>query len=149
MMKNNILRSISLLILLVGCAQANMLKTTYSFPEGQWSRFENPIINFNIDSPGIYYDMFLEVDFDAAQAPENFRVTVSMQTPSDEIRSRDIELDFTHQGEGVGPGKIRLVLRREFAFTEQGLCQFEIENRSSKVKTPGMKSISVVLEKTQ
>jgi len=148
-MKNSIIKSAILLILLVGCTQTTRLKTTYSFPKEQWNRFENPIINFNIESPGIYYDMFLELNFDATLAPENFRVTVSMYTPSGEVRSRDIMLDFSHKGEGVVPGNIRIILRREFVFADQGLCKFEIENRSSKVVTPGMNNISVVLEKSQ
>lgn len=138
-----------LLFLLAGCSSATKLKTTFSFPEETWNRFNNPVLNFDITTPGIFYDMFLELEFDEAQARDKFMVTVIMYTPSGEMRSRDMDLNFSKKENITEPGKIRLVLRREFAFSDKGVCQFEIENRSSKVVTPGMKSISVVFERSQ
>ena len=122
----------------------------YSFPDGQWGRFDNPIIDIEIVSPGIYYDMYLELDFDASQSPDNFLITVIMYTPSGEIRSRDIQLDFnTDSDENTKPGKLSVVLRRDFAFSDKGNCKFEIENRSTKIVTPGMKSIGVLMKVSQ
>ena len=148
-MKNSIFRYILLIFLLSGCYSATDLKSSYSFPEGLWSRFDNPVLDFNIDNPGIFYDMFLEVDFDISQRHEQFSITVIMNTPSGEIRHRDLVLDFAKKDESGKPGVLRLVLRREFAFSDKGACSFEIENRSAKVKNPGINSISIILEKSQ
>jgi hypothetical protein len=124
--------------------------SSYDFPGGQWRRFDNPVIDFEIATPGIFYDMYLELDFDTSQAPENFQITVIMYTPSGEMRSRDIQLDFSSdKNKNTPPGNLRVVLRKDFAFSDKGNCKFEIENRSTKIVTPGMKSIGVLMEKTQ
>ena len=137
-------------LLIVGCAQATGLKSTYSFPEEQWKRFENPELNFNIKSPGIFYDMLLEIEYDVNNPPDEFPITVIMYTPSGEMRARDIRIKPETTGGGELPsGIVSVVIRREYAFSEQGSCKFEIENRSSKVTTQGIKSLSILLQKAQ
>jgi hypothetical protein len=65
------------------------------------------------------------------------------------MRSRDLDLDFTNSDVTDKAGVLRLVLRRDFAFSDQGICKFEVENRSSRVNNPGINSIQIILEKTQ
>jgi len=149
-MKKSVLRLLFIFFILTGCVQGNRFSTTYAFPEERWQRFENPVLNFNIDKPGIYYDMFLELEYNASQPPADFPVTVLMYTPSGEMRARDIQLEMALPGEQTtSPGKFKVVLRKEFAFSEKGACKFEIESRSSKVNTDGVKSISIILERSQ
>lgn len=149
-MKKTLSKFLLFIILLSSCAEGVRFSSTYSFPEETWQRFDNPILNFNIDAPGVYYDMFLELEYDASQPPSDFMVTVLMYTPSGEMRARDIQLKMVSPGdEGDRPGIFKTVLRREFAFSDKGECKFEIENRSSRVTTNGVKSLSIILEKSQ
>lgn len=148
-MNTSFYKIVLLAFILAGCAQATGLRSTISFPEEQWKRFENPILDFNIKSPGIFYDMFFELEYDVNNPPKEFPITVIMYTPSGEMRARDIIIRAEVPGEGeLASGTIRLVLRREYAFAEQGICKFEIENRSSKVITTGIKNLSILLEKS-
>lgn len=134
--------------MLFSCSTDNILSTTHTFPKGEWHRFTNPVINFQINNPGIFYDMYLELDYDISKTPEDFRMSVIMNTPSGEMRSRDITTKFSSASTNGNNGIYRVLLRREYAFSEMGLCTFEIENRSSKMILPGMNSLSIVLEKS-
>ena len=141
--------SLWLVFILLSCSPGSKYRVFHEFDQEVWNRFENPVLEFNITDPGIYYDMFLKLNYKPSQKLENFKVTVIMTTPSGEVRSRDIDLDFS---KGVGAGKqseLSVVLRREYAFSDQGKCYFEIENRSSEVNTVGIKSVGVYLEKSQ
>lgn len=136
-------------LLLFACSTDNMLSTTYSFPKDEWHRFTNPLIQFQINNPGIFYDMYLELDYNISSTPEDFRMTVIMNTPSGEMRSRDIMTDFKSASVDGDKGVLRILLRREYAFREIGQCTFEVENRSSKMILPGMKNLRIIIQKSQ
>lgn len=136
-------------VLMISCTSNNRLSSTYSFPEGEWQRFTNPEINFQISNPGVYYDMFMELEFDISQKPDNFRISIIMNTPSGEMRSRNITLELEKARVEDGRGILKIPLRREYAFRDKGLCSFEVENRSSKMILPGMKSLTIIMEKSQ
>ncbi len=107
-------------------------------------------MDFNIEYPGIFYNMWLELHYTSSFDLNNLPVTVIMYTPSGEIRSRDLILKFEPKGDkNSEPGKLRVLLRKEFAFSEKGSCKFEIENRSQKIKTSGLISIGIIIEKAQ
>ncbi|RLD52263.1 MAG: hypothetical protein DRI97_14690 [Bacteroidetes bacterium] len=143
-MKNLFLRTILIIVLLMGCNSDNIIHSYYSFPEQNWKRFDNPIIEIDINKPGIFYDMWIELDYDVSKTLDEFLITVIMSTPSGEIRSRNLTLDMA-----TGDGKIRVILRKDFAFSEKGPCTFEIENRSQNIETKGLKRIGIVLEKSK
>ena len=146
-MNNRLFRYLLIAIVMAGCTSDTVLESYFSFPGEKWKRFENPEIKFDIAGPGIFYNMWLEVDYDTSLAPDVLAVTVIMYTPSGEIRSRNLNLMFKDVDENSIPGYLRVILRKDFAFAEKGLCSFEIENRSQNVVTPGMKRIGVVLER--
>lgn len=141
-MKTLLLRTLTILFLLSGCGDGNTISKYFSFPDHTWQRFENPIIELDIDNPGIFYNMWLELDYDLTLAPEELAVTVITSTPSGEIRSRNLNLKPNSPD-----GKIRLILRKDFAFAEKGICTVEIENRSQHLETKGVKRIGVVVER--
>lgn len=136
-------------LLMFACTTDKHLRSTHDFPEKNWHRFSNTVLQFQINNPGIYYDMYLELEFDKSQTPDDFKITVAMNTPSGEMRNRDLTTKFNSaliEGEN---GIMKIPLRRDFAFSEKGLCTFEVENRSSKMNTPGMIHLSIILEKSQ
>lgn len=149
MIKNLIFSHLLLVFILAGCSSETGYRSSYSFPEKQWKRFDNPVMDIEISTPGIFYDMFMEIHYDTSQLPKNFPINVIMYTPSGEIRSRDLILDFTKKKDSETFGTLRIVLRREFAFSDKGICKFEFENRSTKVNNPGIRDISIILEKSQ
>ena len=130
------------IFLLIGCNTNDNMESYYIFPDGLWKRFENPEIELDITKPGIFYDMFLEINYDPDIAKEPIPMTVIMSTPSGEIRSRNIRLV-----PGTAEGKVRIILRKDFAFSEQGTCSFEIENRSQNIETAGLKNLGIVMER--
>jgi hypothetical protein len=148
-MKKTIYTSLLLILLAWGCSFEKKYRSFYEFPGDEWNRFENPLIEFNITDPGIYYDMSLKLNYMPSPDLKNFLITVIMTTPAGEVRSRDVELDFG-KGKPVDDyARINIILRKGYAFSEKGKCIFEIENRSSDVNTPGMKSIGIFMEKVQ
>jgi len=141
-MKNIFLTTMLTIFLLIGCNTNDNMESYYIFPDGLWKRFENPEIELDITKPGIFYDMFLEINYDPDIAKEPIPMTVIMSTPSGEIRSRNIRLV-----PGTAEGKVRIILRKDFAFSEQGTCSFEIENRSQNIETAGLKNLGIVMER--
>lgn len=142
---------IFLLLLTIGpgCSTGNGYRLFHEFPQEVWNRYENPVLEFNISDPGIYYDMYLQVNYLPSHRPENFKVTVIMTTPSGEVRSRDLDLDFEKSVSAGGHNELRVLLRKDYAFAEKGICYFEIENRSSNVNTDGIKSVGIYMESPQ
>lgn len=143
-MKNKILGFGIFLLVLVGCGGNQEPASYFEFPNDQWKRFENPLIELEVTRPGIFYTMWLELNYVPSLAPEAIPITVIMSTPSGEVRSRSLELKPE-----AGNDMIRVILRTNFAFTDKGTCFFEIENRSQDLDTPGMIRIGVVLERAE
>lgn len=134
---------------MASCGPSGHFTETYTFPEGKWERFTNPLLQFQIENPGIYYDIFLELSFDPSSPPEDFLITVIMTTPGGEVRSRDVNTKFGSAQVNEKEAVFRILIRREYAFSEKGECTFEIENRASRLSFPGMNSLSIILEESQ
>jgi gliding motility-associated lipoprotein GldH len=146
-MKKKFLQYAFLFLLMVSCSADAGRQVFHKFPSDTWKRFENPVLELDISRVGIFYDMWLEVYYDEAAIPENFSISLIMSSPSGEVRSRTIELEFRHHGKDVG--LLKLLLRKDFAFSEEGLFTCEIENRSQDIETHGLKKIGIVLENVQ
>jgi hypothetical protein len=148
-MKNILLKTTLLLFLIWGCKSDTTISQYHSFPDEVWKRFDNPVLELNIEHPGIFYDMWVELDYDEYATHENLAVSVIMDSPSGEIRSRDLLFEFKHEDKNNKPGKCRLILRKDYAFAEKGVCIFEIENRSQRIESRGLSKIGIVLERAQ
>ena len=131
------------LLLFTACSSTETEKY-FTFPENIWKRFENPIINLEITRPGIFYDLYVVAEYDKATAPDFVPITIITSTPDGETRSVNARLKFKE-----GNGTATVIIRKDFAFSESGICNFEIENRSQDIETIGIKKIGVVLEKIQ
>jgi hypothetical protein len=140
-MKKQFFKALFVLLILAGCSAGNADEAYYEFPNNVWHRFTNPEIEMEVVKPGIFYDMYLVLEHDPSLPLKEFPVAVIMTTPSGEIRSRNISFKLH------GSGRARVLLRRDFAYAEKGVCSFEIENRSQNIEMPGMNSIGVVLER--
>ncbi len=144
-MKNSYLKFSLILLIFFACTGNSDLASWHSFPGETWKRFDNPIIEFDIASPGIFYNMTLIVEYDAALAPDELPVTVIMYTPSGEMRSRNIVLKF-NDPENTEVGLIKIPLRKDYAFYEAGSCRFELENRSQYVESKGLKKLGIIID---
>ena len=131
-----------LIIMLLAACSSPETKRFYTFPNDTWKRFENPVINMEISKPGIFYDLYVEVEYDKNLTPDFIPISVITSTPDGEVRGRSLSLKFSE-----GNGMIKEILRKDFAFAEAGNCSFEIENRSQDIETFGVKKIGVVLER--
>lgn len=130
-----------IVLLFVSCSSQETEKY-FPFPDNIWKRFENPLINLEITKPGIFYNLYIIIEYDKTKAPESIPITVITSTPDGEIRSVNASPVLNEDD-----GRIRVIIRKDFAFAEAGNCSFEIENRSQHIETPGLKRIGVVLEK--
>jgi hypothetical protein len=125
------------------------MQATHRFPGDTWDRFQVPVLEMDIGQTGVAYNMYVDLEFDASLAPNTIPITVSMSVPSGEVRIRNMEPELNANQENRSTGLCREVLRRNYTFSEEGSCTFEIENRSQYAKTKGIRSIAIVLEKTE
>ena len=134
--------SYSILFLLLAACSSPELEKFYTFPDNTWKRFENPVINMEISQPGIFYDLFVEVRYDNTLTLKPIPISIITSTPDGEVRSRTMSLKFNENN-----GTIKLILGKDFAFSEAGNCSFEFENRSQDIETHGLIKIVVVIDK--
>ena len=140
-MLKRIIKYLLIAVLFVSCSSQETEKY-FSFPDNTWKRFENPLINLEITKPGIFYNLYVVIEYDKASAPDFIPITVITTTPDGEIRSVNAKPLLNEDD-----GRIRIIIRKDFAFSEDGNCSFEIENRSQDLETKGLSKIGVVLEK--
>ena len=138
-MKKTFSKYIIFFILVAGCSSGSSIESFHKFPSQQWQHFENLFIDINIEHPGIFYNMWLELHYTSFFDLDNFPVTIIMYTPSGEIRSRDLILKFNTEDDKYSePGKLRVLLRKDFAFPKGEAVNLKLRTVHKKLRHPGL-----------
>jgi gliding motility-associated lipoprotein GldH len=137
-----------ILFFLTACIKSGDKDLFYEFPEKQWNRFDNVLLEFEVSNPGIYYDMWVEVHYEGTPVVKQLPMAVIMSAPGGEIRKRHLELNFNDDTPGNVTKKTAMILRKDFAFSEKGSCTFEIENRSQKIEIGGLHKIGIIIKRS-
>ncbi len=150
---NSLIMNFCIKILLVflfmaACSESGEKDLFHEFPEKQWKRFDNVLLEFEVTQPGIYYDMWIEIHYEGTPVVKQLPLAVIMSAPGGEIRKRHMILDFDDDSPGNVSRKTAMVLRRDFAFSEKGSCTFEIENRSQKIEIDGLHKIGIIIKRS-
>lgn len=133
----------SFILLLGSCGQKTVFKDYHRFDNISWDRFD--ILNFNVD---VQKDEKLDFDLllrHHTNYPYDYLdVNITFYTPSGASMSRDYHFklknkDGSWKSDGLGDfWDIELPIRNEMLFSESGICKVRIENKMTKINTPGI-----------
>ena len=142
-------------MIISGCTRGPVFEDHISFGNHSWNRFEELEFDMPVKSTSHGYAFFISIhfteDLKASLLPINFTFT----TPDGEFRSLNYDLrfrDYDNNFRGKkadGHWELIIPLRMDFRFSEEGNCHFFIENRSSKVETPGISSVGIIVAKAK
>ena len=150
-----ILLSVTLLLLTSSCSNQKVFEEHYKFEDFSWNRFDFVKFEVNIEDTEIEYDMYLNFRHLPEYPYPNFNFNFTIYTPSDEMRTSDFEIDlFDKQGERISEClgdycDLKIPVRKGFRFSEPGIAKFEIENKMTKLETPGVMEVGLIIEKSE
>ncbi len=133
----------SFVLLLGSCGQKTVFKEFHRFDNISWDRFD--LLKFDVD---VQKDQ--KLDFDLLLRHHTYYpydyldVNITFYTPSGASMSRDYHFklknkDGSWKSDGLGDfWDIELPIRNEMLFSESGICKVRIENKMTKINTPGI-----------
>ena len=123
------------------------------FNNNSWNRFSELNFEFPVNESGIEYNIYLLIKFDESFSYDKLLINTAFYTPSGEERFTKYDIKVKDKnGEFIGEKQddqieLKFSLRKDFRFSKDGICKLEVENRMTKIETPGIIGIGIVVEK--
>ena len=138
----------ALTLLLTSCGQKSVFTERVRFDNITWDRFD--ILTFNVD---VQKDQKLDFDLllrhHTLYPNDYLDLNITFYTPSGASMSRDYHFklkdkDGKWKAEGAGDlWDIVLPIRDEMLFSKAGICKVRVENKMTKINTPGVIEIGL------
>ena len=143
------------MFLLTSCSNQKVFEEYNKFDNFSWNRFD--IVKFEVDFENTEtdYDIYINIRHLPEYPYTFFNFNFTINTPSGEMRTSDYEIDlFNKKGERLSEClgdycDLKIPLRNGFRFSEPGTAIFEIENRMTKLETPGVMEVGLIIEKSE
>ncbi|HDO26915.1 MAG TPA: hypothetical protein ENH02_02250 [Bacteroidetes bacterium] len=150
-------RSVLLLLLpviLSACSHAVVFNETKTFDNATWRRFD--ILWFNVPvKKGDVLDFDLNLTHLSGFQYDKLWVDITFYTPDGTTRSRDYDFNLkdkagNRKGEKSGDRwQVDLPVRKDLSFNKTGICKVRIENKYSKMETPGIVELGLTVNKSK
>ncbi len=142
------------LIFITACQHPAVFKEYKGFDNVSWNRYD--FLNFEVD-----VEKDQRLDFDLAIRHHTYYpydyldVNITFFLQDGDIRSRDYhfelkDADGNWKSKGMGElWDIELSIRKEMSFYEDGICKVRIENKMTKMETPGLIEIGLIVYESE
>lgn len=150
-MHRKIIVIIGLIFLIVSCMNEPIFKQYHRFDNISWDRYK--ILNFEVE---VEEEQLLDFDLLLRHHPnypyDHLDVNITFYTPSGATMSRDYHFklkdkDGNWKSDGMGDlWDINLSIRKEMKFSKSGRCKVRIENKMTKIKTPGIIEVGLIVK---
>jgi gliding motility-associated lipoprotein GldH len=140
-------------IFLLSCSPNRIFEEHRKIPGSTWNMSNSLVFEFDVKDTSQTYDIYIAIRHVTNYPYKNLLIGAVLTSPDGEIRYTNYDLKIRNKdGEALGNGMgelwdLNIPLRKEFKFHEPGKCILEIENRMSRVKTPGILEIGLIVEK--
>ena len=147
--------SIVMLFLFSSCSTKPEFEQYHKFDNNTWNRFNFVNFEFPVTNTGQEYDVFVCFRYLPQYPEKKINFVLTIYTPSGEMRSSEHKLwlineDGKLKGENKGDFiEVKIPVREEISFSETGIAKFEIENKMTKLNTPGIYEIGLIVEKSK
>jgi gliding motility-associated lipoprotein GldH len=153
MRKVLILCLLTITILLGSCSGNKVFEKYIKMEKLSWNRFN--VLNFDVPVEGnsTSYDFLVAIRHIPEIPYDILPVNITFYTPFGETRSLDYSIRLKEND-----GKLKadcmgdlcdlvITIKDDFVFTEEGTCQVVLSNRMSKVETPGILEVGLIVKK--
>ncbi len=150
----NTLLIATVLLLLSSCTNKPEFEQYHKFDNHSWNRFKFVTFEYPVANPDQEYDIYIILRYLPEYPNNKFNFVFTIYKPSGEMRSSDhktwiIGENGKLQGEKKGDYyEIKIPVSKGINFPETGTAKFEIENKMTKLETPGIVSAGLIIEKS-
>ena len=119
-----------------------------------WQRFDNQEFSFDVEKE-TPVDLYLSLRHHTNYPYDHINVNVTIETPDGEKRSREYRFNLkdkkgSWKSSGMGElWDIDLPIRKNISFRDSGECRVIIENKMSKIHTPGILEVGLLVRKSE
>lgn len=142
-------------LFVISCTNKKIFEQYHKFDNLSWNRFNYLKFEVPIENTAAGYDIFLTVRHLSDYPYPNLDINFTILIPSGEMRTADYSFEIKDkEGKMLSecPGDycdIKFPLRKGFIFSEPGIVKFEIENKMTKLETPGIIEVGLIIEKSK
>lgn len=147
-----ILPILFLIILFTSCGNNEVFKEYRRFDDISWDRFKILIFEVEVEKEQLLdFDLFLR--HHPNYPYDHLDVNITFYTPSGSTMSRDYHFKLKDKNgnwmsKGLGDlWDINLNIRKEMKISKSGICKVRIENKMTKIKTPGIIEVGLIVKK--
>ena len=134
---------ISLVLVLSSCAQAPVFEGKVEMAHNIWNRFNFLLFEVPVTDDRLL-DFYLEVDFTEVYPWDELSVNITFYPPDGSMLSSDYTFKLDKESLTDVPGKSQVFsIRKQMRFGASGICKIRVENKMSKVQTPGISSVGI------
>ena len=142
-----------LLLIAVACGNSTVFKESREFDNVSWNRFD--IQNFEVPAEaGEVLDFYFLIRHHSYFPYDFVDVNITFYMLGGEERSGDYHFNLKDdqgnwQAEGMGElWDIELPIRKKLRMLETGICKLRIENKMTKLETPGIIEIGLLVKRS-
>ncbi len=149
-MKRSVLIAIIFSLLLAACGDRMAFKQYKTFENTSWNRFD--ILLFEVPvKAGDYLDFNLALRHHTYFPYDYLDANITFYSPGGEMRSAEYHFklkDKNGQWKANGMGElwdIELPIRDSLYFSKDGICKVRVENKMTKIETPGIMEVGLIV----
>jgi len=144
---------ILLIFLMVSCANKEVFKEYKTFDKVSWNRFD--ILYFEVPvKAGDYLDFYLALRHHTFFPYDYINTNITFYSPDGEMRSKEYHFELKDkdgQWKANGMGElwdIEFPIRDSSFFNKDGICKVRVENKMTKIETPGIVEVGLIVRES-
>lgn len=154
-MKKLVLFFIFGIIIFTSCDSTKIYEKHIDIERITWNRFDVKTFDVDIQDVSATYDFYIAIRHHTDIPFPFLEIRFTMYTPSGEMRTMEQKIvlkDKEGKLQGNGLGELWDVLhlvRKDFQFTEKGICTIEVSSTMSKADLPGILQVGLIVKKSK
>lgn len=134
---------------LFGCSPKPVFDGSAPMENSIWNRFNFLIFEVPVVENELL-DFYLKVDFTDEYSKEELITNITFYAPDGSMRSADYTFPLNESTKVKGATQQHLFsFRTQMLFSSGGICEVRIENKATKVQTPGISSVGIIARRSE
>jgi len=148
----NVIALVIAIVLVTSCGNRTVFKEYRTLDNISWNRFDIQNFDVAVDKDD-RLDFYLFIRHHTNFPYDYLDVNVTFYMPGGEMRSGEYHFELKDENnnwKANGMGElwdIELLIRKNLKMNEKGICKVRIENKMTKLQTPGIMEIGLVVKK--
>ena len=141
-------------ILITSCGSNEVFKEYKTFEDVSWNRFD--ILFFEVPvKAGDYLDFYLALRHHTNFPYDYLDANITFFAPGGEMRTAEYHFELKQkngQWKADGMGElwdIKLPVRDSLFFKKEGICKVRVENKMTKMETPGLVEVGLIVSQSK